>query len=151
MATMTKRLGRVLLTIIVGVYIALIVLALSSDSIIFQPQPSSYTDASLTTSLAKSFPAGQVLHLASGGQKITTIYLPNPDARYTLLFSHGNAEDIGETLFFLNSFYNTGFSVMAYDYRGYGTSTGKPSEQGVYEDVNAAYDYLTRELHIPAN
>lgn len=151
MRTLLKWLARTLLMVVVGAYISLIVLALTSDSIIFQPQPSSYSDATLDTALARFSPPGRLLHLSSGDQKITALYLPNPNARFTLLFSHGNAEDIGEDLFFLQSFYAAGFSVMAYDYRGYGTSTGKPSEQGVYEDANAMYDYLTQQLGVPPN
>lgn len=148
---MLKRLGRFLLIVVVSAYVSLIVLALTSDSIIFQPKPSSYTDASLSAALAGQSPPGQLLHLRSGAQTITALYLPNPQARFTLLFSHGNAEDIGDAMFFLQSFYDAGFSVLAYDYRGYGTSSGKPNESGVYEDVNAAYDYLTQRLHVPAS
>jgi len=36
-----------------------------------------------------------------------------------------------------------GFSVLGYDYSGYGTSSGEPSEAVVYHDIDAAYDYLT--------
>jgi hypothetical protein len=130
-------------------YIALIVLAFGSDSIIFQPQPPTYTDASLASSAGRLSPPAQLLHLTSGNQKITALYLPNPNARFTLLFSHGNAEDLGDAMYFLQNFQDAGFAVMAYDYRGYGTSGGKPSERGVYEDANAAYDYLTTQLQVP--
>ncbi len=147
---MPKRIGRMLLIVIAAAYIALIVLALSSDLIIFQPQPSSYTDPGLAAAVARLSRSGQLLHLRSGEQTITAFYLPNQNARYTLLFSHGNAEDLGEDIFFLQTFYEAGFAVMAYDYRGYGTSTGKPSEAGVYEDAFAAYEYLTQQLHVPA-
>jgi abhydrolase domain-containing protein 17 len=146
-----RRLGRMILMVLCAGYIALIVLAFTSDSIIFQPHASDDTDATLKAVLARLPHPGQLIRLQSGQQTITAFYLPNPNARFTLLFSHGNAEDIGDDMFFLQSFYDAGFSVMAYDYRGYGTSTGKPSEQGVYEDVFAAYDYLTQQLHVPAN
>ena len=135
--------------VIAALYIALVVLALKSDSIIFQPQPSSYTDASLGTTLTRHKPPGQLVHLKSGDQTISAFYLPNPKGRFTLLFSHGNAEDIGEVMYFLQSFHDAGFSIMAYDYRGYGTSSGRPSEAGVYADVSAVYDYLTQQLHVP--
>ena len=42
-----------------------------------------------------------------------------------------------------------GFSVFAFDYHGYGTSGGKPTEQNSYEDIAAAYDHLTQVLKIP--
>jgi len=151
MKKVLRRLAATLLVLLCAGYISLIVLAFSSDSIIFQAQPASYTDASLTAVLARRPIPGRLIHLNSGEQTVTAFYLPNPNARFTLLFSHGNAEDIGEDFYFLQTFYDGGFSVMAYDYRGYGTSSGKPSEEGVYEDVFAAYDYLTEQLHVPPN
>ena len=48
-------------------------------------------------------------------------------------------------VFQLNSL---GFSVFAYDYQGYGTSTGRPSEQGAYDAVDASWQYLTESLKI---
>ncbi|MEM6403027.1 MAG: alpha/beta hydrolase, partial [Cyanobacteria bacterium P01_D01_bin.116] len=42
-----------------------------------------------------------------------------------------------------------GLNVLAYDYRGYGTSEGKPSEKNAYKDIDTAYKYLTQELNIP--
>ena len=42
-----------------------------------------------------------------------------------------------------------GFSVLAYDYHGYGTSEGAPTEANCYRDIEAAYDYLTRTLQVP--
>jgi len=82
------------------------------------------------------------------GAVISAIYLKNDHAKYTLLVSHGNAEDIGYMLPFLQQLYAHNFSVFAYDYQGYGTNTGTPTEQHAYEDVNAAYDYLINNLHI---
>lgn len=67
----------------------------------------------------------------------------------TLLLSHGNAEDLGDDRFGLEELRRAGFNVFAYDYEGYGTSDGKPSEQAAYRDENAAYDYLTATLGIP--
>jgi alpha-beta hydrolase superfamily lysophospholipase len=49
------------------------------------------------------------------------------------MFSHGNAEDIGTSLPTLESIKGMGFSVFAYDYRGYGTSSGTASEEIVIE------------------
>jgi abhydrolase domain-containing protein 17 len=44
----------------------------------------------------------------------------------------------------LDRLHRLGFSVFAYDYRGYGTSNGTPSEQNAYQDTDAAYIYLTQ-------
>ena len=142
-----RWIARVLLVVLGSFYALLIGLALLSDRLIFQPQPSSYTDESLNNSVARE--NGRLMHIMSGDQRITAVYLPNPNAKYTLLFSHGNAEDLGDALSFLQMYREAGFAVFAYDYRGYGTSTGHPSETGVYEDAAAAYRYVTETLHIP--
>jgi fermentation-respiration switch protein FrsA (DUF1100 family) len=142
------RAARVLIIIVITVYAGLIVLAGLSDRIIFQPRACSYSDTNLTDVVAQ-LGGGQVVHIRSGDQHITAIHLPNIAAKYTLLFSHGNAEDIGDDLPILEMYRETGLSVFAYDYRGYGTSTGHPSEKGVYEDELAAYRYLTENLRVP--
>lgn len=110
------------------------------EKIIFQPPPSSYQDTN------------QIIKLDSGdGAQVSAIYLPNAQAHYTILYSHGNAEDIGQLLPIFRLIKEIGFSVFAYDYRGYGTSSGTPSEKNVYKDVDAAYGYLVNNIGIPGN
>ena len=41
-----------------------------------------------------------------------------------------------------------GFAVLAYDYQGYGTSEGKPTERHAYDDEDAAYNFLVQTMHI---
>lgn len=84
-------------------------------------------------------------------QNLSAVYLPNPGARYTILFSHGNAEDLSTLYPFLKLLTEHGYAVFAYDYPGYGQSTGKPSERGTYQAIDAAYQYMTTELNIPAD
>lgn len=84
-----------------------------------------------------------------GGGSIAAVHLRNPHARYTILFSHGNGEDLGDNAEFLSSMRDAGFDVLAYDYSGYGLSTGRPSERAAYVDIDAAYDYLTRTAGVP--
>lgn len=119
-------------------YLALALYAwLFSEHQIFLPQPSSYKDGP------------EILKLPSAnGSAISALYLPNPSARFTLLVSHGNAEDLGDDRYWLEDLQRSGFSVFAYDYQGYGTSQGKPTEQGSYQDEEAAYSYLTTTLKI---
>lgn len=122
-------------------YLSLAICALFfADGLIFLPHPSSYRDSP------------EILKLSStGGKRISAMYLANPAAQYTLLVSHGNAEDLGDDREWLGDLQGAGFSVFAYDYQGYGTSEGRPSESGSYDDENAAYDYLTTQLKIPAD
>ena len=132
---MKKLLGRMLL-VIAALYLGFALFAyLLSDSMIFLPHPSSYKDSA------------EVLKITTAsGKKISAVYLPNPAARFTLLVSHGNAEDLGDTRYWLEDLRHSGFSVFAYDYEGYGTSEGKPTEAAAYEDEAAAYEYLAVNL-----
>jgi abhydrolase domain-containing protein 17 len=111
---------------------------LTADSKIFIPQPASYQDTA------------EILKLVvPNGDKISARYLFNPTATYTILYAHGNAEDLGDIEPILQILSDSGFSVLAYDYRGYGTSEGRPSERHAYEDIDTAYSYLTQKLRIP--
>ena len=62
----------------------------------------------------------------------------------TLLFFHGNAGNISHRLESIRQFLNLGLSVLILDYRGYGASTGRTTEQGIYRDADAAWRYLTQ-------
>lgn len=67
-----------------------------------------------------------------------------PGARVATLFLHGNAGNITHRVDHAAQIREAGSAVMVLDYRGYGKSDGKPSERGVYEDGEAAYDELVR-------
>ncbi|HLP91342.1 MAG TPA: alpha/beta hydrolase [Nostocaceae cyanobacterium] len=109
-----------------------------ADSMIFLPQPPSYQDSQNIIKLQNQ-----------DNTKISAIYLPNPQAKYTILYAHGNAEDLGMIQDVLEKYKKWGFSVFAYDYRGYGTSEGTPTEYHAYQDIETAYNYLTKEIKIP--
>lgn len=60
-----------------------------------------------------------------------------------LLWCHGNAGNITHRLENLRDLYRQGVSAFLFDYRGYGKSTGLPSESGLYADALASYHYVT--------
>lgn len=62
--------------------------------------------------------------------------------RATVLYLHGNSGNIGSCLETVKQLVLLGMNVLAIDYRGYGGSTGKPSEQGLYDDAETAWRYL---------
>ncbi|NMG58018.1 alpha/beta hydrolase [Geitlerinema sp. P-1104] len=108
-----------------------------SERSIFVPPPPSYSDSEAIIKL----PIDENI-------EISAVHLPNEEADYTILYSHGNAEDLGMILPRLADLQSLGFGVFAYDYQGYGTSQGSPSEYNSYRDINAAYRYLTESLNI---
>jgi len=105
-----------------------------TDRILYQPHPASY-------------PAGGDLVMldAGAGVRIAARYVESPGARYTILLSHGNAEDLGDLGPIVERLRGLGANVLAYDYEGYGRSDGAPSEARLYADIDAAYRYLTVE------
>jgi len=122
------------------IYIGLLIFAYYfSDIVIFPAPEAQYKDSDYDIIKLKTV----------DGETLSAVYLTNPDATFTILYNHGNGEDIGMFYFRLQEFAAQGFNVFAYDYRGYGTSTGQPTEQGVYQDAQTAYDYLINTLHTP--
>ncbi len=80
--------------------------------------------------------------------RINGWFIPADKARYTLLFYHGNAGNIGHRLEKIMLLHKLALNIFIIDYRGYGRSQGRPGEQGIYLDAQAAYDYLTNERRI---
>lgn len=68
----------------------------------------------------------------------------------TLLFCHGNAGNIWNRIDALWLFHDMGLNVCIFDYRGYGRSTGAPSEEGTYRDAAAVWQYLTQTKSLEA-
>lgn len=84
---------------------------------------------------------------ASDGTKINGWYIPSSGS-YTLLVFHGNGGNISDRIGLIKIFNKVGLSVFIIDYRGYGKSEGKPSEDGTYLDANAAWNYLIKKKGI---
>ncbi len=78
----------------------------------------------------------------SDGERINGWFLPRPESRYCLLFFHGNRDSLSEVVDSLQKFHSIGLNVFAIDYRGYGLSSGRPGEQGLYRDAETAWTYL---------
>jgi hypothetical protein len=83
--------------------------------------------------------------LESGEEKIPIVawYVPAGGRRGTVLFCHGNAGNLSGRLEIIAAYHELGLSVLIFDYRGYGRSQGRPSEEGTYEDGLAAWRHLT--------
>lgn len=85
----------------------------------------------------------------SDGVQLNGWYVPARKSVYTILFCHGNGGNIMHRLDSINIFYHLGVNCFIFDYRGYGNSEGKPTEEGTYLDVRAAYDWLLKEKKVP--
>ena len=76
------------------------------------------------------------------GVRIHGWYVPRQGAKQVVLFLHGNAGNMSHRGDSIRVFHRLGFNVFIIDYRGYGNSTGKPGEKGIYADAEAAWKYL---------
>jgi len=86
----------------------------------------------------------------SRGNKIACMFVRcSPNARFTILHSHGNAVDLGQ----MSSFYmglgsRINCNIFSYDYSGYGASSGKPSEKNLYSDIESAWTALRTQYGV---
>ena len=93
-------------------------------------------------------PAAEEVWLAAAdGVRLNALFLPHPESRKVILWFHGNAEDLSTAAGGMRYYSTLGANLLAVDYRGYGRSEGAPSEEGLYRDADAAYDYLVGPRH----
>ncbi|HEB58558.1 MAG TPA: alpha/beta hydrolase [Gammaproteobacteria bacterium] len=94
------------------------------------------------------------VHLeTSDGARLHGWFIPagGEHPRGTLLFLHGNAGNISHRGDSVRIFHRLGLDILIIDYRGYGQSSGSPSEEGLYTDARTAWHYLTVQRNIPAH
>jgi hypothetical protein len=127
------------LAFVVG-YGAIVGLAFAfQDQLLFQPS------SRLLATPDDAGMAFETVHLdTEDGETLHGWWIPAADAaRGTLLFFHGNAGNISGRLQSVQQFHRLGLNVLIVDYRGYGQSTGSPSEQGIYTDAETCWQHLT--------
>ena len=104
---------------------------------LFLPQASSYVanDSILTVA-------------ADDETELAVFWGAAPNARWTVFYFHGNAEDLGDIQPILNNYRLMGLNALSFDYRGYGLSGGKASEKNVYSDARRVLDYAQQNLGV---
>ncbi|MBW8035529.1 MAG: alpha/beta hydrolase [Planctomycetes bacterium] len=84
------------------------------------------------------------------GLKIAAWFIPCEKAKMTVLFCHGNGGNMAHRLDTINILNELGLNCLIFDYRGYGDSQGKTTENGTYLDAQAAWKWLTHKKGIKA-
>ena len=92
-----------------------------------------------------------VVFKSSDGLLLSGWYIPAENSEFTVLFCHGNGGNMSHRLDSISILHNLGLNCFIFDYRGYGQSEGKPSEEGTYLDARAAYKWLTEEKNESAD
>ncbi len=113
-------------------------------SLIFRPLPDI-----LRTPADIGLPYEDVWMPTHQGETLHGWWLPNPSSQRTILFCHGNYGNVSYNLERIRFHYNLGFSVLAFDYRGYGKSTSNielaPTEKTTCADAETVWNYLIYE------
>jgi fermentation-respiration switch protein FrsA (DUF1100 family) len=82
---------------------------------------------------------------APDGVTLHARHWKNPGAKFTLLYFSGNGEELGALESYLPEYVKAGFSVLTYEYRGYGHTGGTPSEANCHADAKLLLDWLKRQ------
>lgn len=93
-------------------------------------------------------PAEDVWFRASDGTELHGWFAPAPDPAGAILYCHGNGGNLTYLSDVAAGWVERGWSVFLFDYRGYGRSSGAPSEEGLYLDAEAAWDTLARQEEV---
>ena len=76
------------------------------------------------------------------GERLDGWWLAPPAGRGVVLFLHGTPGTVPEHTWRFGQLKHSGLGILAIDWRGYGGSTGQPSELGLRADARAGFDFI---------
>ena len=121
---------------------------IAQDSLVYFPQMGR---EHVATPASYRLPYEDVSIATEDGEKLHAWWIPAPERRGSVVLFHGNAGNISHRLDYARMFSGLGYDTLLVDYRGYGRSTGSPSEEGTYRDAAASWRWLVDTKGIPAN
>ena len=141
---LAPRLAKTLIGLLLTCLLIVVMLRWFEHAQVYHP------DRVLTaTGAALGRPFEDVQFEASDGVELNGWFFPagtnSHRAHLAILLCHGNAGNISHRLDTCAALLATGASVFVFDYRGYGKSEGRPSEEGTYLDAQAAYQWLRQK------
>lgn len=126
-----------LLVLAVFAYVGLLALMY-----VFQRALMYFPDSARTPPALAGLPqAEEVVLTSADGEKLIAWHVPPREAKPVVIYFHGNAGALNLRAVRFKWLTADGNGLVALSYRGYGGSTGKPSEQGLINDARAAYDF----------
>ncbi len=132
-------------------YIAVMALLfLFQNKLVYFPMQGKYT----MTPQVRGLPFETVKLSTEDGEQLAAWWIPASSAapvRGVVLLFHGNAGNIAHRIDYARMFHDLGYSTFLVDYRGYGESSGEPSEAGTYRDATASWAWLTATRGIKAS
>ncbi len=110
--------------------------ALFTNGRVFPAPPSGYRDS----------PDILKFRYNEAGDAVSMVYLPTPGSSYLVYYHHGNGEDLQSVLPRLKFLQQMGFSVLSWDYPGYGTSDGRSTERRVQQIAELIWEAIPSEF-----
>jgi len=130
-----------LLAYVIGAYVVLsIYVYFMQSSLIFYPNMPGRNLIATPENIGLTYQ--DIEFLTEDNVRLHGWFIPNKNAKGTVLFFHGNAGNISHRLDSIEIFHRMELNVFIIDYRGYGQSKGKITEKGTYRDAEAAWNYL---------
>jgi fermentation-respiration switch protein FrsA (DUF1100 family) len=116
------------------------------DRLVYYPMPYPQGDWGLQAQVG----AHDLWFTAQDGIRLNAWWFPEPGSRFVTLFLHGNAGNVTHRIDHAHALKSAGSAVLVLDYRGYGKSTGRPSERGLHLDADASYDAVLQLGYDPS-
>ncbi|MFQ5778212.1 MAG: alpha/beta hydrolase [Terriglobia bacterium] len=137
--------------VLIGLLLAILLLRLFEERLVFFPNQFATGE---WDPAAHGVQAEDVYFTTSDGLRLHGWLAPTKEgwaseSTPTILYFHGNAGNLTNRIDNIGFLQQLGLNVLAVDYRGFGKSEGRPTEEGIYRDAEAAYDYLVRERGLP--
>ncbi|MBI1851869.1 MAG: alpha/beta hydrolase [Planctomycetes bacterium] len=143
---LTRSIARIVIALALGMALIVVALRLLLDRFVFHP--SRRLDASPAD---YGIPFEDVTMRAEDGVALHAWLLGRADTGPVVAFFHGNAGTIADRLERVRAWVSRGLCVLLVEYRGFGRSGGKATEEGVYRDAMAAYRFLADDRRVPAS
>ena len=137
-----KRIAKILAKIAVGFVFYIAALYLIQDYVTFFPDK-----YYIAPSLAGVPSFEEVPVVMIDGEMVMTWYAKGDENKPTLLFFHGNAGQIATFAPYMQLYIDAGYSILMMEYRGFGKTGGKISEEMMFADAIYVHDYLRNKLH----
>jgi alpha-beta hydrolase superfamily lysophospholipase len=129
----------ILLVVGIGYLLLMLFALLFADRFIFPAPPPGYRDSQALLKLT----------VTETGDTVTMQFRQVPGSRFLVLYHHGNGEDLQAIQPRVNALQAMGFSVLAWDYPGYGTSTGRPTTRNVLATADAIWQQIPDSFGFP--
>jgi hypothetical protein len=134
---------RFIVIVAIAYTLILFVIVAFQRRLLFQTIPFRHREPRTTPNLELS----HFFLTTADGEILDAVWLPSINAEAgVILYLHGNAANLRSRESRLKALAHLGFSILAIDWRGYGLSTGRPSQEGLLLDAEAAYQWLVQRI-----